>query len=990
MDSRQTGNLLWHLRQLLEPQAARDANDAELLRRFAAGRDEAAFAALMQRHARLVWGVCRHVLPHDQDAEDAFQGTFLVLARKANAISKQNSVASWLYGVAYRIAQKARVAASRRRSHESRAASRPETSPSSEMAWRELQAILDEELSRLPDKYRAPFLLCCLESKSKPEAAQELGWKEGTVSSRLDHARKVLQRRLARRGVMLSALLCGTALAREATAMVPPTLASGTLKAALAFAAGRAVESGAAAPAVELAEALLRGLSVSWLKVGLVGLLLFSLAGAGAAWVLRQPPADVRSGEGRPRDRAVADKRKEGETGPRRGVVGKESRGKAPTREGEATMQVAGQVVGPGGRPLAGARVAVVAGEFRQAGARLKEAGSGKQVLKAGQANGRGQFRLALARPVVGRHYGVTLVASAPGYAPSWITIAPREDYRALRFDLQAGHAVRGRLVDVKGTAAGRVQVHVVGLVKRGVGNGGKVVRPQKIKGSDPFSPVAGTQVLRFRRPPAGLDAWPAPVTTDEAGQFLLRDVGPNCEIDLQVDDARFAPQWLVIRTGAGQRKAPVTFTLERGRAVRGTVTCADTGEPMADAPVVVQATGQGASPLPGKVEGKTDKKGRFQVRPFPGQDLVLSAFPARGKPYLVLQKSIRWPRGKRNHEVNLPLAHGVLVSGQVVEASSDRPVTGAAVEYEPRTEDNPHARMETGAPVIDWWSQDASTGADGRFRLTVLPGPGWLLVKGPTADFIHVEVSARQLQAGKVGGTPYFPDAVVPLDLKADAVLRDVLVRLHRGVTVTGKVLDSSGRPVRSAFLLTPTYLPSGSSLRSNFLPMRLPVRGGRFELPGCDTGRSVVVLFIDAANREGARVELSGKQAGKPVVVRLAPCGSATTRLVESAGRTFSGAAVRLDILLRPGADIQDSIDKQVKAGIVVPPQRLCGAPCIGRDGRKGTLTFSCLIPGATYLVAADEGNGMVRKAVFKVRPGQQLVLPDIVLKTAKGTRR
>src|SRR5437879_225782 len=145
MDSGQTGKLLRHLRQVLQPPAARECDDGELLGRFAAARDEAAFAALVRKHGRLVWRVCRRVLDHEHDAEDAYQGTFLVLARKAASIRKQRSVASWLYGVAYRISRKAKVAAARRRKHEFRAATMaPATShatdcqsaPPSEMAWR--------------------------------------------------------------------------------------------------------------------------------------------------------------------------------------------------------------------------------------------------------------------------------------------------------------------------------------------------------------------------------------------------------------------------------------------------------------------------------------------------------------------------------------------------------------------------------------------------------------------------------------------------------------------------------------------------------------------------------------------------------------------------------------------------------------------------------------------------------------------------------------
>src|SRR5438128_6286050 len=130
--------------------AGRDDSDARLLNAFALDRDEAAFAALVRRHGRLVLGVCRHVLAHADDAEDAFQATFLVLARKAASIRKREALASWLYGVAYRLALRARQQAVRRQVHEQRWESRTPREPAAEAAWRELGAVLDEELVRLP------------------------------------------------------------------------------------------------------------------------------------------------------------------------------------------------------------------------------------------------------------------------------------------------------------------------------------------------------------------------------------------------------------------------------------------------------------------------------------------------------------------------------------------------------------------------------------------------------------------------------------------------------------------------------------------------------------------------------------------------------------------------------------------------------------------------------------------------------------------------
>src|SRR4051812_33548367 len=184
-----------------EAGARRDKTDRQLLDRFMACGDQAAFAELVARHGACVWAVCRRVLGQQQDAEDAFQAVFLILGRRAAAIRKRESVGSWLHGVAYRTATKVRRAAARRRARERHAgAAAPEPPPPDQAAARELQRLLDEEVARLAEKYRAPFVLCCLEGLTRAEAAQELGLNEGTVSSRLAQARAVLQKRLAQRG----------------------------------------------------------------------------------------------------------------------------------------------------------------------------------------------------------------------------------------------------------------------------------------------------------------------------------------------------------------------------------------------------------------------------------------------------------------------------------------------------------------------------------------------------------------------------------------------------------------------------------------------------------------------------------------------------------------------------------------------------------------------------------------------------------------------
>jgi RNA polymerase sigma factor (sigma-70 family) len=176
--------------------------DGPLLKRFARGHDEMAFAALVGRHGPMVLAVCRRVLGHEQDAEDAFQATFLVLMRRAGSLRRPALLANWLYGVAYRTACKARLTASRRRRRERRAAPRGTTDSSPDEAAPELNARLNEALCLLPEKYRAPLTLCYLQGKTHQEAARLLGWPAGSMSARLARGRELLREHLADRSSM--------------------------------------------------------------------------------------------------------------------------------------------------------------------------------------------------------------------------------------------------------------------------------------------------------------------------------------------------------------------------------------------------------------------------------------------------------------------------------------------------------------------------------------------------------------------------------------------------------------------------------------------------------------------------------------------------------------------------------------------------------------------------------------------------------------------
>jgi RNA polymerase sigma factor (sigma-70 family) len=276
--------VLHYLRGVAGPEGQAEGSDGQLLERFIARRDEAAFTALLRRHGPLVWGVCRRILARTQDAEDAFQATWLVLVRKADSIGKRESVRSWLYGVAQRVAVRARATQRRQAASDSLladVAARGGDSP--DLVWRDLRPVLDEEVSRLPEKYRLPVILCCLEGKTNDEAARELGCPRNTVASRLARARERLRSRLTRRGVTLSAALLAGVLARNAEAAgLPAALGEASLRAAQAARDGGARGGVISAQAALWSEAAGKSLAADKVKAAGVVLLLLGLAGSGA------------------------------------------------------------------------------------------------------------------------------------------------------------------------------------------------------------------------------------------------------------------------------------------------------------------------------------------------------------------------------------------------------------------------------------------------------------------------------------------------------------------------------------------------------------------------------------------------------------------------------------------------------------------------------------------------------------------------------------
>jgi RNA polymerase sigma factor (sigma-70 family) len=260
--------------------------DGQLLARFIEQRDHTAITALVQRHGPMVWGVCRRLLRNHHDAEDAFQATFLVLVRKAGSVRQREAVANWLYGVAHQTALKARAMLAKRRTRERQGTAMPEPQAPEPVTWTELQPLLDQELSRLPDKYRIAIVLCDLEGKIRKEAARQLGLPEGTLAGRLTRGRALLAKRLARQGLAVSGGALAAVLSQKAaSADVPISLVFSTIQATSMLAGGQAAAPGVISVQVAaLTEGVMKGMLLTKLKIPLALVVALAITGTGVAY----------------------------------------------------------------------------------------------------------------------------------------------------------------------------------------------------------------------------------------------------------------------------------------------------------------------------------------------------------------------------------------------------------------------------------------------------------------------------------------------------------------------------------------------------------------------------------------------------------------------------------------------------------------------------------------------------------------------------------
>jgi RNA polymerase sigma factor (sigma-70 family) len=704
MASRTSGVMVQAIRSAAQA-VAPEPTDRELLARYSDG-DEKAFAALVARHSGMVLGVCRRALPTVQDAEDACQAAFLVLARKAKDGRWESSVASWLYTTARRIASRANRTAQRRTQREARAARPAGTSPLDQMTGREAFAVLDEELGRLPSIYRAPLVLCYLQGLTRDEAAARLGVPPNTLKSQLDRGRKKLGDALTRRGVVMGAGLLAV-LATSPAGASPSRLAESVLAAA----------SGKPSPAVA---ALAEGVAVNGLLNKSL-LVVLALVGAAALGLGIELLPFTAAGEQLQQAAPGA-------------APAKERTGDAASDAAKETT-ISGRVLNPDGEPLAGAKLLLYPYDG--------------EPMDAGTSGADGRFKVEVpAKPMT-----LYLAARAEGAGTDFVRW--REVPEEIELRLVKDQVIRGRVVDTQGKAVAGVRLLPTKV---------EVFEDNSLDDFLAEWKMRLTQRdLASRRFPSAREGVKAlwrysgvlpEVKTDADGQFTITGAGVERLVTLRIRGEGIADSELLVVDRGGFDPKPynqamankltampvvlpesmrvlhgpeVSFVVEAEKRIRGTVSDLATGKPRAG--IQLHLTNVGRNTLHPPLFATTDADGHYEIRGARKANVYTLTVPSDPKArYLAAQVRVVDTAGYEPATADIGVKKGVLVTGKVIDAATKKPMPGyvkvGVLSDNPFVKDYPE--FDLMGPAYEL------TAADGTFRLVTIPGPV-LLMGGPS-----------------------------------------------------------------------------------------------------------------------------------------------------------------------------------------------------------------------------------------------------------------
>jgi RNA polymerase sigma factor (sigma-70 family) len=948
-----SGVAVRHLSEIFGKGSAAGMGDGELLARYADSNEEMAFEALVQRHGPMVLATCRAVLRNEHDIEDAFQATFLVLARKAGTIRVGDALGGWLHRVAYRASVEASLAARRRRrtETEARAMAPPDATDPGPDVGPDWSTILHEELDRLPDGQRLPVVLCDLEGLTYERAAGQLGWSVAKFRSRLARARRRLRDRLTRRGVQVSGavplLAPPGAPAAPAPVAVPPAL----VRATVAAATGGPSSVGAAI----LARILLRGMLMTKIQIGATAALAavgVITAGAG----VRNDPQPVKEPEAPP-------------------PAAREAAGKEDTTP-SATVEIRGVVVDPEGKPVAGAAIRAFSSDLDSA---VREATSRPD----------GRFAIRLPKPneaLLGYMADYPwIIASAPGFGIGWATgVSHPDDPAERKVTLTPeGPPIEGRIIDLEGrpVTGARVKLSAIWydqkqdmaawIARARKGAEGNLWQGLHLQPLDRLLTIEARTGPdgRFRLTGAGRDRIADLLITGEGIATTPVKVFSRPEPELRTDD-----RGMMVRTPLLIHAPKFQLAVPRSKRVEGVIRDRDSGRPIAGLEIKAAVFDE-HSLIPAEgIEAKTDAQGRYRLDGLPRAPAYrLFLEPGKGLPYAkaTLRVAAETPAFEPV-AFDLAMKRGILVRGKATEKGTGLPVLGTASYY--AFQDNPHLKdypgfSQGGNP------QWAPIDEQGRYEVVALPGRGLVTIRDDMSRSRPVTVPAgtrgfdAKYQAFLT--VPQWANlgnftAYVEVDLDPDSAPTTRDLHTDPGRSVTVEVVGPDGRPLGETKV---------KGMSDQFLTSPVPQVSARFEVHALAPGHPRRMVVMHEGRKLIGSVLLRGDEDG-PVVVKLEPWGSVSGRIVDDEGRPRKGMFL---------GSPDGSTNKRPETDDILPWSDWNNGIRAADDGR---FAVEGLVPGLHYSATSRSGfevPGTLFKDVV-VAPGEAKDLGDLKVQPLK----
>lgn len=965
-----TNRILQHVRSLIRRGGGGGVTDGQLLERFVKERDETAFEVLVWRHGPMVLGLARRVLGNAHDADDVLQATFLTLVRKAGSIGKSASLASWLYKVAYRIALRSRARAVKTRAESRLIEDVPAVERVDEITWRELRPLLDSAIERLPEKYRTAVVLCDLQGKSHREAAEQLGCAVGTISTRVLRARQLLRKRLAHHGLSVSITALGIALAQRTAAAMPAALTASTVHAAFRLASDGGTTGVVSASVAELIEGANGAMSITRFKIAMFLALAAGAAAIGAASraALRPEPLPADA----PRAEAAA---------------------KAPADKPADPVTVRGRVLDPDGKPIEGARL-----YWPRVPKSEPKSEDDIEIPQRGKTDSEGRFTIELPRSDIKPDWNLALIAAADGYGVAWADWPAIEKSGELTLRLVKDQPIEGRIVTSEGKPLAGVRVNIAELGAMTDGKVDTFIAAWKRE----WQRALNETTQRMYGPMADIPSMAA--TTDKEGRFRITGAGVDRLVVLWMRGAGIARESLYVVNHAGFDAAPVnkavleripaemrnpgnppllygpkfTYVVPASRRIEGKVREAGSGKPVAGY-VIGVGVGYGFG-----VYDVSDKEGRYKLNGVPKvKQYLLSAEPPDGNSWLRAGARLDDTEGVQPLTVDFTVARGIVLSGRVLDKTTGKgveagirfvPLPGNAFADKPGYDSFKYERLTT--PV----------NSAGRFKLTVIPGPGVLLVQAHSLEKANggrevipyklAEFDAQDRERVKItenDDSRYFTavdnsietlnlqHAVKVVDLAPDAGTATCDVFVERGQTLTVKIADADGKPLMGATVAgIVAHLPS---------PMT--IKDAACTIFGLDAKKTRRLLFYHAGRNLAGSLTVRGDEK-EPPVARLHPTGAVTGRVLDREGQPIAGADVSLS---SPDRDASELYRQQNQRRKMI------------HTDKDGHFRIEGIVPDVKFMLNIYQGRtflvGEPRIGTRQVKPGATLDLGDVRVK-------